>query len=178
MARPSPRLWLSVLWIGMTACLGTTETRAQDRGGLPSLGGYGANWNSSFGGMGAAGPIIPYTGHFAGFMPFRMGAAGSTLAFTPTNARALGSERVLFRLPSMESGLSSMSGGMGQGSGGRMRWPRSPAVPGLTDWRDQMGLPASTRGGSRVAPPDFGYPFYQPGGLLGTSSLATGMPSM
>ena len=84
----SSGFWPIVLLIGATASIGTTEIHAQGLGTSRSLGGYGASWNSSSAGMGAAGPMIPYTGHFSGFMPYRMGSAGRAFLYIDEYFRA------------------------------------------------------------------------------------------
>jgi len=70
--------------------------------------------------MGVGGPIIPYAGNFGGFMPYRMGG-GSSLSFSSRGTSAMGSTRTPFSLSQMTGGMTSMSGGMGQGFGARTR---------------------------------------------------------
>ena len=50
-----------------TLLLGASSAQAQG-----TLGGYGGSMSSFDSGMGSSGPIIPYAGHYGGFMPSRM----------------------------------------------------------------------------------------------------------
>jgi len=123
---------------------------------------------------GASGPIIPYAGNFGGFMPYRMGG-GSSLSFSSRGTSAMGPARTSFNFSPMASGMTSMSGGMGQGLGARARTFSSFGLQG------SMGLGDGTRqqmpgaGSMSVMPPNFGYPFYQPPSLLAPSSSSGGM---
>ncbi len=85
------------------------------------------------------------------------------------------STRTPFSLSPMTGGMTSMSGGMSNGFGARIR-----AFSSFGSY-DGMGLGGSTRqvlpgaGGMSVMPPNFGYPFYQPPRLLTPSSSSGGM---
>jgi hypothetical protein len=149
--------------------IGATPAHAQG-----SLGGYGAVPGNSMAGMGAGGPIIPYAGNFGGFMPYRMGGS-SSLSFSSRGTSVMGSARTSFSLSPMTGGMTSMSGGMGQGFGARTR--------AFSSFGSQtgMGMGGGPRqvmpgaGGMSVMPPNFGYPFYQPPTLLTPSASSGGM---
>ena len=146
---------------------------AQNAGSGSSLGGYGATPSGSMASMGGDSPIIPYAGNFGGFMPYRM-AGGSSLSFSSRGTSAMGSARTSFSLSPMGRGMTSLPGGMGQGSGGGVRGFSSFGSPGgmAPGGMRQQGPGA---GSMSVMPPSFGYPFYQPPSLLGPSSTGAGM---
>jgi hypothetical protein len=164
----------TVLLIGSGSAISTSSAWAQSVGSRSSLGGYGATASSSMASMGVGGPIIPYAGNFGGFMPYRM-ASGSSLSFSSRGASAMGSTRTPFSLSPMTGGMTSMSGGMGQGSGAPTRafssFGRQSGMGLGGGMRQQM--PGA--GGVSVMPPNFGYPFYQPPSLLTPSSSGGGM---
>ena len=120
--------WRGYLLIAGGLSLGSPAARAQGPGPSGSLGGYGGSMSDTGSGMGMGGPVIPYAGRFGGFMPYRMGGGGS-LSFQSRGTSAMGSARTSFSLSPMSGGMSSMSGGMGQGLGtGPARFrPRSRA---------------------------------------------------
>ena len=136
------------------------------------LGGFGASSSMAPAAMGGSGLIIPYGGNLSGFMPSRMGERGSGLSFSSRNSSMIGDPRSPFRLSPMNAGMpmSSLSFGKsrGYGAGGSLF---SPAMGGGAGR-------AMDSGRQGVMPPDFGYPFYQPPGLLPLSSATMGMPSM
>jgi hypothetical protein len=162
-------LLAGTLLTGLGMAIGAPSARAQGSSTPRSLGGYGATSGNSMAGMGTGSPIIPYAGNFGGFMPYRMGG-GSSLSFQSRGASAMESTRTPFSLAPMTGGMTSMSGGMGQGFGARTR-----ALSTFGSQSD-MGLGGGTRqvmpgaGGMSVMPPNFGYPFYQPPSLLAPSS--------
>jgi hypothetical protein len=161
----------SGLLIGAGLAVGPPSVRAQSLGSRSSLGGYGATPGNSLASMGVGGPIIPYAGNFAGFMPVRTGG-GSSLSFSSRGTWAMGSARTSFSLSPITGGMNSMSGGLGQGFGARSRsFPSFGSRSGMgkgDGLRQQM--PGS--GSMSVMPPSFGYPFYQPPSLLTPSSSA------
>jgi hypothetical protein len=160
------------LWGGLI--IGMPSANAQSLGSRQFLGGYGATASSSMARMGVGGPIIPYTGNFGGFMPYRMGG-GSSLSFQSRGTSAMESTLTSFSLSPMTGGMTPKSGGMGQGLGARTR--------AFSSFGSQsgMGLGGGTRqvmpgsGSMNVMPPNFGYPFYQPPSLVGPSSPGAGM---
>lgn len=129
-----------------TLTLGASSARAQG-----SLGGYGGSMSNFDSGMGTAGPIIPYAGNYAGFMPSRM-SGSSSLAFSSRGMSSVGSPRTSFRLSTMSSRMSSMGGGP---SGGMGQMPKSS--------------------GMGVMPPSFTYPFRQPPSLFAPLVPGLGM---
>ena len=124
--------------------------------------------------MGVGGPIIPYAGNFGGFMPYRMGG-GSSLSFQSRGASAMESTRIPFSLSPMTGGMTSMSGGMGQGFGARTRAFSSFGSQGGMGLGGGMRQVLPGAGGMSVMPPNFGYPFYQPPSLLTPSASIGGM---
>ena len=124
--------------------------------------------------MGGGGPVIPYAGNFGGFMPYRMGG-GSNLSFSSHGTSAMESTRTSFSLSPMTGGMSSMSGGLGQGLGSPPRTLSSFGSQG--GMRIGGGIRQHTPGAGKVSvmPPSFGYPFYQPPSLLMPSSSNAGM---
>ena len=138
-----------------------------------SLGGYGGSMADAGSGMG--GPVIPYSGKFGGFMPYRMGGSGN-LSFQSRGTSSMGTGRTSFSLSPMSGGMSSMSGGMGAGSRTSSSFGSKGTMglgggSGLGGGMNQM---SGTRG-MGVMPPSFGYPFRQPPSLLSPSSAGTGM---
>jgi hypothetical protein len=173
--RAALRRFLScVLLLSGVLVIGMPSAKAQSLGSRSSLGGYGATSGNSMASMGGGGPIIPYAGNFGGFMPYRMGG-GSSLSFQSRGPSAMESTRTPFRLSPMPGGITSMSGGMGQGFGARTRAVSSSGS------QSGMGPVGGTRqvmpgvGGMSVMPPNFGYPFYQPPSLLTPSASGGGM---
>ena len=133
-----------------TLLLGASSAQAQG-----TLGGYGGSMSSFDSGMGSSGPIIPYAGHYGGFMPSRMSGSGS-LAFTSRGMSSVGSPRTSFRLSTPSGRMSSMGSGMSGGSGGGMG-----------------AMPKSS--GMGVMPPSFAYPFRQPPSLFAPLVPGAGM---
>jgi hypothetical protein len=137
-----------------------------------SLGGYGGSSSMATSGMGSSGQIIPYGGSLSGFMPYRMGGGGSGTSFAARNSSALGLTRSSFRLSSMNREMSMPRAAFGESLGRRAGGALfSPASGG------GMNRMMDTSRDS-VMPPYFGYPFYQPPSLLGSSSAFMGMSSM
>jgi hypothetical protein len=158
-----------ILGIGLGQILGTSAAQAQ--GPIGSLGGYGGSMSDTGSGAAMSGPIIPYAGRFGGFMPYRMGTGGS-LTFQPRGASSMRSSRTPFSLSPMSGGISSMSGGMGQGPGNGSRSAMGVGTGmGLGGGTQPMAGPRSMG----VMPPSFGYPFRQPPSLLAPTSSGTGM---
>jgi hypothetical protein len=141
---------------------------AQSFGPGGTLGGYGGAMGGPGAGMGMGGPVIPYAGRFGGFMPSRMGGGGGELAFQRRSSSTMSPIRPSFSLPSMSDGISSMSGGMGQGPGSRGGMSSSSGLRGGTG--SGGGMRPSMTGGMGVMPPRIGYPFRQPPSLLGPAS--------
>lgn len=135
-----------------TLALGATSARAQG-----SLGGYGGSMSSFDSGMGSSGPIIPYAGHYGGFMPSRM-SGSSSLAFTSRGMSSVGSPRTSFRLSTMSGRMPSTGSGMSGGPGGGGGMGQMPKSSG-------MG----------VMPPSFAYPFRQPPSLFAPLVSGSGM---
>jgi hypothetical protein len=141
------------------------------------LGGYGAMTYTAPAGMGAGGPIIPYGGSLSGFMPYRMGATGNGVSFGSRNSSAIGSGRISFRMSSIYGGMPMSAAAFGRGTSTRTGSSGSLMSSG------GMGLGGGMNRSmgfdeKSVMPPSFGYPFYQPPGLLGPSSAFLGMSSM
>ena len=167
-------LLAGVLLIGESTAIGTPSAWAQGPGSRSTLGGYGATQSNSMASMGGGSPIIPYAGNFGGFMPYRMGG-GSSLSFSSRGTSAMGSARTSFSLSPMTGGMTSMSGGMGQGFGARSRSLSSFGLQGGMGLGDGMRQQMPGAGSMSVMPPSFAYPFYQPPSLLTPSSLSEGM---
>jgi hypothetical protein len=138
------------------------------------LGGYGATSSMAPYGMGGSGQIIPYGGSLRGFMPSRMSGGGTGLSFSSRNSSMIGTARSSFRLSSMSGEMSSSFGAMGRNFGSRALMSASPSSSGLGGGMNR----AMDSVRESVTPPNFGYPFYQPPYLLGTSPVFAGMPSM
>jgi hypothetical protein len=141
----------------------------------PGLGGYGASSSMAPAGMSSSGPIIPYGGSMSGFMPSRMGGGGTGLSFSSRNRSMVGAARSSFQLSTIGREMSMPSGRSGQSFGsGRAGMGGSRSPIGLGGGMNR----AMEMGRESVMPPSFGYPFYQPGSLLGPSSAFMGMSSM
>jgi hypothetical protein len=127
--------------------------------------------------MGASGPIIPYAGNFGGFMPYRLGGAGSAggLSFSSRTAPVMGSARTSVSRSPLLGRLSSMPTGMGRGFGSRVQIRRSLGSSGSMSLGGGMREPDAGPGSTSVMPPSFAYPFYQPPSLVGPSSPGAGM---
>ena len=109
-----------------------------------SLGGYGAISVEAMPRTGD-GPLIPYAGGFAGFIPYRMGGGGA-LAFRSRRTTAMQPVRSSFN-------LTSASGGMGSsmGSDSRLSLTSGPrGGKGAADRRDGAQLRNATRDDSTV----------------------------
>src|SRR5437879_1802042 len=76
----------------------TTPSMAQGDGLGSSLGGYGAASTDAMPRAGG-GPLIPYAGGFAGFMPYRV-AGGGTMAFSARPGSRMSPTRGSFSLSS------------------------------------------------------------------------------
>jgi hypothetical protein len=165
---------LGALLIGMTWLIPVPLANAQRLGTSRSLGGYGASSGGSVAAMTAGSPMVPYAGNFGGFMPYRMGSSTS-LSFSSRGTSAMGPTRPPFSLSPITGGMTSMSGGMGQGFGERTRaFSSLGSQSGMgLDGRMRQQMPGAA--GMSVVPPNFGYPFQQPPSLLGPSSSDTGM---
>jgi hypothetical protein len=162
--------WISAFALALAGFLAFDPQPA--RAQTPSLGGYGASSSMTQAGMGGSGPIIPYGGGLSGFMPYRMGGAGTGLSFSSRNSSTVGTGRSAFRLSSMTGGMGMSSSAFGQSLG--RGTAGSLFSPGLG-----AGMGRSMDSGSQsVMPPNFGYPFYQPPSLLPLSSTGVGMSSM
>ncbi len=124
--------------------------------------------------MGAGGTIIPYGGSLSGFMPYRMGGGGTGISFGARNSSVMGSARAPFRLSPISGGMSMSAAAFGQNAGNR------GGSSGPLSTSGRMGLGGAMNrsmgsGATSVMPPSFGYPFYQPPSLLGSSVSFMGM---
>lgn len=147
---------IAVLALVAVHGIGASAARAQGPGAGGSLGGYGGSISSFDSGMGMGGPVIPYAGSFAGFMPYRMGGS-SSLSLPRRGAPVIGAPRTSFSLAPMSRGMSPMGSSLGTtGLGGGMR-----------------SMPSA--GGMGVMPPSFSYPFRQPPSLFTPTSAGAGM---
>ncbi len=109
------RQWISAFALALAGFLAFDPQPA--RAQTPSLGGYGASSSMTQAGMGGSGPIIPYGGGLSGFMPYRMGGAGTGLSFSSRNSSTVGTGRSAFRLSSMTGGMGMSSSAFGQSLG-------------------------------------------------------------
>jgi hypothetical protein len=156
----------------VTASGGTARAQSSTAGGYRSLGGYGGSMTATASDTGMSGPVIPYSGQFGGFMPYRMG--GGSLAFQSRGTSPMTSVRTSFSLSSMSGGMSATSGGMGQGLGMGSRGFSpfgSTGVTGLGGGMSTMSGPARMG----VMPPSFGYPFREPPSLVAPAAAGMGM---
>ena len=165
------RLPESFVLAALIWCFSSRHAEAQGLG----LGGYGAMSGAAPAGMGATAPIIPYGGSLSGFMPYRMGGGG--LTFGTRNSSAIGSGRSSFRMSSLVGGMPMSTAAFGRGANTPTAAIGSLRAPGLMDLGGGMSRSMS-RDEKSVMPPSFGYPFYQPPSLLGTSTSFLGMSSM
>jgi hypothetical protein len=158
--------------IGLTYLGGSPGALAQRAGAGMSLGGYGASSTAVLAARGSGGPMIPYAGTFGGFMPYRMGGAGSSsLSFSGRTGSEMPSSRTSVR-------LAPLSDGMGTGMAPRAGMSDRLASQGSTGMKR---MPTSSRDFMKgtdtrtVMPPDFGYPFYQPPSYFAPALSGTGM---
>ena len=146
---------------GLPLC--SPSARAQQ----PSLGGYGAMSSGSGSAM-SGNVIVPLGGGSAASMGPGMKSAG--LSFRPRPTADMSSPRPTLSMDSM-GGMSRTGGGMG----GRRSFTLQPST--LTSGASLGGgmrrMPGAS--GMGVMPPNFSYPFRQPGSLLLPSSAGTGM---
>ena len=164
------RVWFSACALVLVGFGAFDPRPAQAQG--PSLGGYGAASSMASSGMGGSGAIIPYGGSLSGFMPYRMGGAGSGLSFSARSSSPMGPGRSSFSLSSMRSGVSMPSSALGNRLGRRSSGSLFASGMG-------GGMSRSMdRGSDSVMPPNFGYPFYQSPFLFSSSSSFMGMSSM
>lgn len=159
-----------VLVFAVACAFGARPARAQALG----LGGYGAMTQVAPASLSTGGLVIPFGGSTSGFMPTRMGGGGASLSFSSRNSSMVGAARSSFRLSGISREMSMPPGGFGRKFGGRAGMGTS-----LLSSRNDASMNRSMEMRSEgVMPPNFGYPFYQPPSLLGTSSAFMGMSSM
>jgi len=157
--------------ISGVAWLFSAHVSAQAMPSRGSLGGYGGSTLD----MGAAAnqpagvSVLPYSGGYAGFMPYRM-SRGGELGLQPRTGRFMGESRSGLTLAPMSSPTGmSRSGGMGDAlSRPLIGTAGSTMLPGSS-------FRGSPRMGSGVMPPNLGYPFRSPSPLLRPARSGSGM---
>jgi hypothetical protein len=154
--------------------LATPSAQAQGLSASRSLGGYGAGSNDSTASIGANGSIIPYSGNFGGFLPYRMGG-GSNLSFSSRGTSTMASGRTSFSLSPITGAMSSMQAAPGQGLGARPGGALPSGARGSMGLGRKMRESVPATGSMSVMPPNFGYPFYQPPRILAPSAAGMSM---
>ena len=139
--------------------------------GAGSLGGFGGSVLEMGGSLGAGLTVLPYSGSYGGFMPYRM-ARGGDLGFENRSSGFMRESRSSLT-PGPMTGVSgaAQSSGMGITSSRPMVGSAGPAMPSTSSFRGSGT--AGMRSG--VMPPDLGYPFRPPTRFLRQAQAGAGM---